>query len=229
MNHLTKLMQEKGKNIPMVWDILALTLKGGNFCLFVFVILLVCFYSFSCTYSLYIPLTAPPPRHPSHNPSLTSPSPSPLSWWGPSGYPPTLAHQASVRLGPFSPIEARKSSLARRTYSHIQAAAFGIALASVVRDPLSPPQNAHMLYMWGEAWVQPVYVLWLVVGQSLRAPRVHVSWLCWSSCGIPISFRVQSFLLFCHKSLQAPPTVWLWVSASVWVSCWVEPLQWQPC
>jgi hypothetical protein len=30
-------------------------------------------------------------------------------------------------------------------------------------------------------------------------------------------------------SPQGPSTVWLWVSASVWVSCWVKPLRGQPC
>jgi hypothetical protein len=32
-----------------------------------------------------------------------TPSPSPLSWWGPPGYPPTMAHQVSAGLdSPFS-------------------------------------------------------------------------------------------------------------------------------
>ena len=32
-----------------------------------------------------------------------------------------------------------------------------------------------------------------------------------------------------HKIPQAPPTAWLWVSASVSISCWVEPLRGQLC
>ena len=32
-----------------------------------------------------------------------------------------------------------------------------------------------------------MYVLWLMV-QTLRTPRVQVSCLCWSSCGVPIPF-----------------------------------------
>ena len=32
-----------------------------------------------------------------------------------------------------------------------------------------------------------------------------------------------------HKSLQAPPDVWLWVSASVSISCWMKPLRRQLC
>jgi hypothetical protein len=34
-------------------------------------------------------------------------------------------------------------------------------------------------------------VLWLVV-QFLRAPRVQVSWLCWSSCGAPNLFGAHN-------------------------------------
>ena len=45
------------------------------------------------------------------------PSPSSLSRWGPPGYPPTMAHQNSVRLGVSSPTEARQGRPARRTYS----------------------------------------------------------------------------------------------------------------
>jgi hypothetical protein len=37
----------------------------------------------------------------------------------------------------------------------------------------------------------------------------------------------KSFLLFFRKNPQAPSTVWLWVSTSVWVSCWVESLRGQ--
>jgi hypothetical protein len=44
--------------------------------------------------------------------------------------------------------------------------------------------------------------------------------------GSPYALQgLQSFLLFFHKSPQAPSTVWLCVSASVWVSQWVEPLR----
>jgi hypothetical protein len=49
--------------------------------------------------------------------------------------------------------------------------------------------------------------------------------------GLPMAFLypsdLQSFLLFFHKSPQAPSTLWLWVSVSVCVSCWVEPLRGQ--
>jgi len=51
-----------------------------------------------------------------------------------------------------------------------QATSFRVAPVSVVEGP-HEDQAAHLLCMSEEAWVQPVYVLWLVV-QSLRATRV---------------------------------------------------------
>jgi hypothetical protein len=39
----------------------------------------------------------------------------------------------------------------------------------------------------------------------------------------------QSFPELSHKSPQAPPTVWLWISASFWVNCLVELLRGQLC
>jgi hypothetical protein len=44
----------------------------------------------------------------------------------------------------------------------------------------------------------------------------------------PLRGPHPSLKLF-HMSPQAPFTVWLWVSASLWVSYWVEHLRGQPC
>ena len=49
--------------------------------------------------------------------------------------------------------------------------------------------------------------------------------LCWSFCGVLIQFKDSpSSLFFFHKSLQAPSTLWLWVSSTVWLTFCVKPL-----
>ena len=74
-----------------------------------------------------------------------------------------------------------------------------------------------------EVYVRLVYALWLVV-QTLKVPGVQVNWLYWSSLRSSYSLQgPKSFLLFLHKSSQAPSTAL--VSVSVWVICWVEPLR----
>jgi hypothetical protein len=44
-----------------------------------------------------------------------------------------------------------------------------------------------------------MYVLWLVI-QTLRAPRVQYSWLCWFSCGVLIPLGLTSS----YSSLRVP-------------------------
>ena len=64
-------------------------------------------------------------------------------------YSTNLAHQVSVRLGVFSPTEARQGSLARRTYvTQVQATALGIELTPVVWD-LHEDKVAHLLHVFG--------------------------------------------------------------------------------
>ena len=114
------------------------------------------------------PFKSPPPTF------LPHPlSPSPLRGWPPLGYLLALEHQVSVGLGTSSSTEAKTRQPSQKIISHIQATALGIAPAPVVQDT-HENQAAHLLHMCGEAQVQPMYALWLVV-QSLRAPRDQFS------------------------------------------------------
>jgi hypothetical protein len=90
-----------------------------------------------------------------------------------------------------------------KNISHIQATAFEITPIPtpnphlVVQDP-DEGQATYLLHMSGEAWVQPMNVLWLVV-QTLRAPRVQVSWpsmlvFLWSSFPHPGPITLPPFL-----------------------------------
>ena len=47
----------------------------------------------------------------------------------------------------------------------------------------------------------------------------------WSSCGVPVPSRFPTFTQCFHKTPRVLSNFWLWVSASVLVSCWVEPLR----
>jgi hypothetical protein len=69
-------------------------------------------------------------------------------------------------------------------------------------------------------WLGPApHAFWLVV-QSPRAPK-GLGYLALSSCWVPI----PSEPLILPPTLQALSNGWLWTSASVSVSCWVEPLR----
>jgi hypothetical protein len=57
--------------------------------------------------------------------------------------------------------------------SNGHATAFGIVLIPIVQDP-HEDQAAHLLHKYREAYVQPMYVLWLV-DEPLRAPTVLVN------------------------------------------------------
>jgi hypothetical protein len=73
----------------------------------------------------------------------------------------------------------------------------------------------------------PARVCFLVDSSDSESPKVlgelTVLVFLWSS--YPLQ-GPHYFLFFCN-SPQAPSTVWLWVSVSVWVSCWVESLRGQ--
>ena len=75
---------------------------------------------------------------------------------------------------------------------HSQATALGRASTPVVRVPMWRLSCMSATYVPGASFM-PLYVLWLVA-QSMIAPKGLVSCLCWSSCGVPTTFRV------CHKS-----------------------------
>ena len=68
-----------------------------------------------------------------------------------------------------------------------------------------------------------MYALWLMVPVS-ESPKslgeLILLVFLWSSYSI---WGPQSFPQLFHKFPKAPSTLWLWVSASVCISCWVEP------
>ena len=66
---------------------------------------------------IHFTLISLPPHH--LPPTILLPSPLPFSseWQGHPGYLPTLAHQASVKLGASCPTKARQGNPAKRTYA----------------------------------------------------------------------------------------------------------------
>ena len=48
----------------------------------------------------------------------------------------------------------------------------------------------------------------------------------WHLC-LEVTKFLQFFPQLFHKTPQDLSNVWLWVSVSVWVSCWVDPLRGQ--
>ena len=87
----------------------------------------------------------------------------------------------------------------------------------------------HICYLY-VGGLGPVLTCWLVV-QSLEAPRplqtVQVSCLCWSSCGVHVI--LGPFNPPPTSSIRASSDVWLRVSASLSIGCWVEPLRGHLC
>jgi hypothetical protein len=77
-------------------------------------------------------------------------------------------------------------------------------------------------------YVQYMLTLWLVI-QFLGDAKVQISWhlfFLWS----PYPFWVLQFFpqLF-YKTSRVLSKVWLWVSISVLVNCWVDLLRGQLC
>lgn len=125
---------------------------------------LMCMHIFVCIY-LFI-YSHPKCCSPSHT-SITQSLPHPLflssEWVGPlPGYCPGLAHQVSTRLGAFSPTKARKGS-------HEDWTACLLLMAQGCWSSFC---------IFFDKW----FILWEFQGSS-------VSWLCWSSCGLPMTFR----------------------------------------
>jgi hypothetical protein len=154
----------------------------------------------------------------SHNPS-----PSPISFSS-EKVEPILRHQVSIRLGTSFPLRTDKTAQLEK---HSEVTVFGIAPSPIVPDP-HEDQPVHLLYIFRGPRSSPYMFFgwWVYFWEPQRSRLVD-------SVGLLVEFLFplgpQSFLLFFHKSPQAPSTVWPWVSASVWVSCWVEPLRWQSC
>jgi len=67
----------------------------------------------------------------------------------------------------------------------------------------------------------PAYIWSLVGGSVSEYPKVQVGWLCWFPGKFLSSSGPVILLQFFNMSPQAPSTVWVWVSVSVWISCWV--------
>jgi hypothetical protein len=102
-----------------------------------------------------------------------------LRGWSPHPHPEylsTLEHQLSAGLGASFPTKARLGSPARRTYPIDRQQLSGKSPIQLSVQPTWRTSCIYATYAWGVV-VQFVYVLWLVV-QSLRAPRIQVSWLC---------------------------------------------------
>ena len=83
-----------------------------------------------------------------------------------------------------------------------------------------------------EMWylsLNPFFVIYYIVDlHKMNFPWISImtlSTFLWSFYAI---WSLQSFLLFPHRSPQGPSSVWLWVSASVWIRCWMGPLRSQP-
>jgi hypothetical protein len=77
------------------------------------------------------------------------------------------------------------------------------------------------------AFVQAMYALWLMA-QSLRTPydtgRLTLSVFLWATYSL---LGPQPYLSSINH--HPPSNVWLWVSASVSVSYWIEPSRGQLC
>jgi hypothetical protein len=87
----------------------------------------------------------------------------------------------------------------------------------------------HICYIWmGRPRSSPWYSsVGGSASESLKGPGELVLLVfLWSSY---LLWYHQSFPLLFHKGPQAPSTVWLWVFASIWASCWVELLRRLPC
>ena len=147
------------------------------------------------TYSLYIPITAPTWSSP---PTILPPFP--LHVWVGGGPPKYLPHPGKSLQGACSlPLRPAKAAQLLE-YSPYLSSHFWHSPTPVVQDS-HESQATHLLHMNGESWIHPVYIFWLVV-QTLRAPRVQVSWLFCSSCGIPIPFKTQN--PSSHSSVRVP-------------------------
>jgi len=116
------------------------------------------------------------------------------------------------KMGATSPTEGRQSSQARGTYpTHRQ----------LLRQPLlqlfgmNMKNKLHICYTWTgrpRSSQCMLFGLWFSLWVSQGSRLVDY-------VGLPVEFLssywLQSFLLFFHKSPQAPSSVWLWVSAFV--------------
>lgn len=120
----------------------------------------------------------------------------------------------------------RKRQPSWKNISHLQRTAFGIASTPVVRGPRED-QAAHLCICGGGLGL--VCVCSLVVVQTLRAPRIQVSGLCWSFRGVPSpSVSSQPRSSYSPTRVLRLPPLWLWV-LYLSVSCWCLSEETQHC
>ena len=171
--------------------------QTGFFCLFSFQLLF-----FIYLFILLIQVTSSSP-HPTILTSISR-SPSPLSRWGPPGYLPTLALQISVQV---HPVPLRPNKAAHQEHNPHTGDSFG-------EGPLSNCSGRAATYVQGS--LGPARVCSLVGCSDSENPQKGPGQLTlliflWSSYPL---WGLQSFLLYFHKGLQAPSTLWLWVYVS---------------
>jgi hypothetical protein len=145
-----------------------------------------------------------------------------------------VVYQVFAGLGISFPTEARQRSSVRATGSTGRQQIWGNYPIPVVGGGSA----------WRLSWASAIYVhvgggamsslcMLFCWWFSLWEPtRIQVGWFCWSSDGVPIpagSLKPPPPPQFFHNSPWALFTGCLWVSASVSVSCWVEPLREQLC
>jgi len=97
---------------------------------------------------------------------------------------PSPAHRVTAGLGTSSPTEARQGSPVMGMKSTGRQQSQEQRLPQLLRDP-HEDQAAHLLHMFGKPRSSLCWLFgwWFSLWVS---PRVQVSWLCWSSCGISV-------------------------------------------
>jgi hypothetical protein len=176
---------------------------------------------------LYIWIAALPPSHPPKHPLPSSPLLfSSESVVVSSGCPTTMDHHLCNARCILVHWDHTKQPSYGITF-HRLATALGIAVVPLVRGltwrlSFSTATNLHEGVV-----LNPPHLCSLVGGGGVNVcepPSVQDTWLSvflWSSYPLP-SFHL--FLQHTYRRVWAPSSVWLWVSASVLISCCAEPL-----
>ena len=192
--------------------------KQGFFFLFQLINLFIYFIAWS------LPL---PPKHHLTQSLTYLHSPSLKKWSVPQTqiYPSTLAHHISAVRCILS-YKSRKGSLVRGMDRQQLYGQSPLQLLGDAHGDWAP----HLLHMCQGPWSSPCRLVcwWLSLWEPIW---VQVSWLSWSCCRVPIQ-ALKSLNLYPNLSMWVPqlhPMCWLWVSISVLVSYWMEPLREQLC
>jgi hypothetical protein len=141
-----------------------------------------------------------------------------LSWSFPYNPSPTPFSSEQVRA---LLVITRKGSPSRRIYLTYRQQLSGYPQFQLFGTHMK--DRVHICYIYSgrpRSSLCMFFAWWLRLWEPQES-RLVDSWYSYLLQGL------QSFLLLFHKSPQAPLTVWLWMSVSVWVSCWVEPLRGQ--